>query len=241
MRQPDLSAPAAPITLVIARFDDLLARGLRALVEEDPGIAILAADIEQSRISTVLRAHRPSVAMLDAGSLPKPSAIRELSIAHPATRLVLLADELPAVECAQLLAFGASACLKRSTQARDVLSAIHLAARGLQLTPRSSGRQGEAPLAGSHLLTRREAEVLPLLRQGRSNAQIALALQVGVETVRTHARNIYRKLGITSREELATPPAGVGDLPARAEQRPTPHRGAAHGGLRRRGHEMRRT
>ena len=44
--------------------------------------------------------------------------------------------------------------------------------------------------------------MLPLLQQGRSNAQIALALQVGVETVRTHARNIYRKLGVSSRREL---------------------------------------
>jgi len=44
--------------------------------------------------------------------------------------------------------------------------------------------------------------VLPLLEQGRSNAQIALALGVGVETVRTHARNIYRKLGVSSRREL---------------------------------------
>jgi DNA-binding CsgD family transcriptional regulator len=56
---------------------------------------------------------------------------------------------------------------------------------------------------GGRLLTKREGEVLPLLQQGRSNAQIALALQVGIETVRTHARNIYRKLGVSSRRELA--------------------------------------
>jgi hypothetical protein len=41
-----------------------------------------------------------------------------------------------------------------------------------------------------------------MLQQGSSNAQIALALGVGVETVRTHARNIYRKLGVSSRREL---------------------------------------
>jgi hypothetical protein len=56
------------------------------------------------------------------------------------------------------------------------------------------------------MLTRREAEVLPLLQLGRSNAQIALALQVGIETVRTHARNIYRKLGVSSRRELSALP-----------------------------------
>jgi DNA-binding CsgD family transcriptional regulator len=46
--------------------------------------------------------------------------------------------------------------------------------------------------------------VLKLLQEGRSNAQIAMELNVGVETVRTHARNIYRKLGVKTRRELAT-------------------------------------
>ena len=199
------SAPASsstPITLALARFDDLLGRGLRALIAGDPGLAIVAEDVEQARVSVVLRAHRPAVAVLDADGFVKLSTVRELSVAHPTTRLVLLADELSSVECAQVLAFGASAALRRDTQGRDVLNAIHLAARGLQLTPRSSGRAYEESLAGGHLLTKREAEMLPLLRQGRSNEQIALELQVGVETVRTHARNIYRKLGVTSRRAL---------------------------------------
>jgi DNA-binding CsgD family transcriptional regulator len=56
---------------------------------------------------------------------------------------------------------------------------------------------------GPELLTPREADVLEHLRQGRSNAEIALALHVSVETVRTHRRNIYRKLGVRTRRELA--------------------------------------
>ena len=80
----------------------------------------------------------------------KLAEVRELSVAYPATRLVLLADELSSVECAQLLAFGASACLGRDTQARDVLNAIHLASRGLKLVPRSStARTANRSPAGS--------------------------------------------------------------------------------------------
>jgi DNA-binding NarL/FixJ family response regulator len=192
-----------PITVVIAHFDDLLARGLRELIEGDPSLALLAADVEQKRIGVVLRAHRPAVAILDIGALGKLAEVRELSGRHPGTRLVLLGSDLSPQECAQLLAFGASACLGRDTQSRDVINAIHLASRGLQVIPRAPAVSGGAPIARGGLLTRREAEVLPLLQQGRSNAQIALALQVGVETVRTHARNIYRKLGVSSRRELA--------------------------------------
>ena len=230
------SAPGPSITIVLARFDDLLARGLRQLITDDPALAIVAEDIEQRRISTVLRAHRPAVAILDADGLIQLAAVRELAVAHPSTRLVLLADQLSSVECAQLLAFGASACVPRDTQGRDVLNAIHLAARGLQLTPRSSGRAYEQSLAGGHLLTKREGEVLPLLRQGRSNPQIAVALGIGIETVRTHARNIYRKLGVASRGELLVPPAGEQSAGAVGEERRAPRRGVARRRRRLHGH-----
>jgi DNA-binding NarL/FixJ family response regulator len=59
-----------------------------------------------------------------------------------------------------------------------------------------------AGIQGSELLTPREAEVLELLQDGATNAAIAHELSIGIETVRTHARHIYRKLGIGSRREL---------------------------------------
>jgi DNA-binding NarL/FixJ family response regulator len=204
MRPSSTSSPEAPtssVGVVLGRFDDLFARGLRHLLGSDPSIAILAEGIEQKRISVVLRAHRPDVAILDVGALDKLADVRELSLSHPSTRLVLIADELSSVECVQLLAFGAGACLGRDTQARDVLNAVHLASRGLQLAPRASTPPGSATAAG-RLLTRRESEVLPLLQRGHTNPQIARELHVGVETVRTHARHIYRKLGVSSRTEL---------------------------------------
>jgi DNA-binding NarL/FixJ family response regulator len=218
------SGTPIPSTVVLARFDDLLATGLRQLIESDPSLAIVADNVEQARISVVLRAHHPDVAILDVGALVKLVDVRELSARHPDTRLVLLANVLSAVESAQLLAFGASACLSRDTQSRDVLSAIHLASRGLQVIPRESASPNGS-IAGGYLLTQREAEVLALLQQGRSNSQIALALQVGVETVRTHARNIYRKLGVSSRRELSALPGpalrhGPGSPPPSPRRRP---------------------
>jgi DNA-binding NarL/FixJ family response regulator len=192
-----------PITIVLAHFDDLFAGGLRELIEREESLAIVAADVEHGRIPVVLRAHRPDVAILDVGAFRKLAEVRELSDRHPVTRLILLCNNDPApAECAQLLAFGASACLGRDTQARDLINAIYLASRGLQVIPRVVATLGGVPVAGGRLLTKRETEVLPLLQQGRSNAQIALELGVGVETVRTHARNIYRKLGVSSRREL---------------------------------------
>jgi DNA-binding NarL/FixJ family response regulator len=191
-------APSTPITVVLSEFDDLLARGLRELIQSDHSLAIVAGEVEHRRIPVVLRAHRPDVAILDAGALAKLAEVRELSGGHPGTRLILLANDLSAAECAQLLAFGASACLSSNTQSRDVLNAIHLASRGLQVVPRTASDPRGGPAAAGGMLTRREAEVLPLLQLGRSNAQIALALQVGIETAHTRA---------TSTESSASPPA----------------------------------
>ncbi len=99
-----------------------------------------------------------------------------------------------------MLAFGATACLAKGTEGRDVLNAIHLASRGLHVMPPASA-DTLAP-EGPDILTPREADVLELLQTGRSNAEIANTLHVGVETVRTHARRIYRKLGVATRREL---------------------------------------
>ncbi|HXQ00522.1 MAG TPA: hypothetical protein VN845_10740 [Solirubrobacteraceae bacterium] len=62
-----------PIAVVLAHFDDLFARGLRELIESDPSLAIVAADVEHRRIGVVLRAHCPDVAILDIGALGKPA------------------------------------------------------------------------------------------------------------------------------------------------------------------------
>jgi len=141
----------APITVLVGRFEDLLARGLRSLIDEDPSLKLVAADVPLGRLPVLLESRRPQVAILNFGSMSSPVEVRELVASYPATHLALLANQATGVECAQLLAFGASACLAKATQARDVLNAIHLAARGMQLTSR------ERIPATSARLTPREA------------------------------------------------------------------------------------
>jgi DNA-binding NarL/FixJ family response regulator len=189
------------ITVALGSFDDLVARGLRGLIEDDPQLELIAEDIATAQLTVVLRAKSPRVAILDFAQLRSPADVRNLTARNPRTHLLLLADRPSSVECAQLLAFGASACLAKTTQSRDVLNAIHLASRGMQLTP----REGLGMAHGSGLLTAREADVLAGLQQRRSNAQIAADLHISIETVRTHARHIYRKLGVSTRRELLAP------------------------------------
>jgi DNA-binding NarL/FixJ family response regulator len=194
-------ASREPVTVVLGRFEDLVARGLRVLLEEDDNLEIVRSDVELDALPPILAEHAPKVAILNFGTLRSPIEVNHLHQAHPETRLLILASRPTPAECNQMLAFGATACLSKETEARDILTAVHLASRGLHVLPKSGGRPS-APM-GPELLTPREADVLEHLRQGRSNAEIALALHVSIETVRTHRRNIYRKLGVRTRRELA--------------------------------------
>jgi DNA-binding NarL/FixJ family response regulator len=198
----------AGVTVVAAEFEDLVKVGLRQLISAEDALELVAGDVPLADLSEVIEEHSPDVAVLNFGSLPSPATVHELHERYPDTRIVVLANRPTAAECNQMLSFGATACISKETQGRDIINAIHLASRGMYVMPRSaSSGLVEANGMTRHspdLLTSREANVLELLQEGRTNAQIAHELSIGIETVRTHARNIYRKLGISSRRDLAS-------------------------------------
>ena len=194
-------------SVISTQFEDLVAVGLKALIAEDPNLDLVAADVPMDGVQRAIEEHEPAVVVLNFGTLRTPAEVFQLHQSHPETRIVVLANRPTAAECNQMLSFGATACLSKETEARDIINAIHLASRGMHVLPRSAagGASGLESLGieGSDLLTPREADVLELLQNGAANAEIAHELSIGIETVRTHARNIYRKLGIASRRELA--------------------------------------
>ena len=192
-------------TVLGSKFEDLVAIGLRVLISEDPNLELVAEGVAMESVEAEIERHRPDVALLNFGTLGSPGRVLQLHRAHPATRIVVLANRPTAAECNQMLSFGATACLSKETEARDVVNALHLASRGMHLLPRSAAAGGVlgAGVQGAELLTPREAQVLELLQDGATNAEIAHELSIGIETVRTHARHIYRKLGIGSRRELS--------------------------------------
>jgi DNA-binding NarL/FixJ family response regulator len=190
----------ATVRVAVAQFEDIVARGLRVLIDEDENLDLVISGIDHEELARAFSEHRPDVAIVNFGSLDSAAELRELHRRFPQTRLVVLANRPTAPECRQMLAFGATACLSKSSEARDVLHAIHLASRGLHVLPPAQPANPLPP--GPDILTPREAEVMELLRAGRSNAEIAHTLNVSVETVRTHARRIYRKLGVRTRREL---------------------------------------
>ncbi len=197
-----------PITIVSARFEDLVSIGLQQLINEDTNLQLVHCDCELEDLEDVVEREQPSVVLLNFGSLPNAAWIYQLHQSRPETRIVVLANRPTPNEANQILSFGATACISKETQGRDIINAIHLASRGMRVLPRQTKSPAEPLerfdyLAEADILTGREAEVLQLLQEGMSNAEIAHTLSIGIETVRTHARNIYRKLGISTRRDLA--------------------------------------
>ena len=192
-------------TVVAGEFEDLVATGLSVLVGDDPLLDLVATDVHMDALAAAVEEHSPDVVLLNFGALEGPADVLALHRRFPETRIVVLANRPTASECTQMLSFGATGCLSKETPAEDLVSAIQLASEGTHVLPRSAAAGGgveRVAMEGAEL-TAREADVIELLQDGRTNAEIAAQLSIGIETVRTHARNIYRKLGVPSRRELA--------------------------------------
>jgi DNA-binding NarL/FixJ family response regulator len=201
---------ASPIKVIAAKFEDLVAVGLQQLISEDPNLELIRDGIQIGAVEAAIEELSPQVVLLNFGTLRTPAQVFQLHQAHPEARLVVLANRPTAAECNQMLSFGATACISKETQGRDIINAIHLASRGMHVLPRSAAatagqdeEEQQFGLPAPDLLTPREADVLELLQEGLSNKQIAQELSIGIETVRTHTRNIYAKLGVSTRRDLA--------------------------------------
>jgi DNA-binding NarL/FixJ family response regulator len=192
-------------TVVAGEFEDLVATGLSVLVGDDPQLELVATDVPMDALDAAIERHSPSVVLLNFGVLSGPADVLGLHRRFPESRILVLASRPSAAQCTQMLSFGATGCLSKETAASDIVTAIHLASCGVHVLPRSAAAGGDAGRAGPRgaELTAREAEVLELLQDARTNAEIGEELSIGIETVRTHARNVYRKLGVPSRRELA--------------------------------------
>ena len=88
-----------------------------------------------------------------------------------------------------------------------ILEALRPDTRPPASTPSPSGPAGEIRLQES--LTRRELEILELLARRLQNKEIASRLFVSIDTVKTHLKNLYQKLGVANRREAATKAAEI--------------------------------
>lgn len=193
---------ARRITVVLGRFETLVGRGLTQILREDRNLRIIDTDLEDTVLERVVMRLAPRVAILDETSAVQTSVLERLRVAQPATGIVVLAHRPTVAYGMRLFALGAS-CLSKDVSAANILAAVHVAAEGRRVFAADDGRLIERSYPDTAAsLTPREVEVLEYLSRRQSHAEIAHALQVSPETIRTHSAHIRAKLGVHSNRDL---------------------------------------
>ncbi|HEY2537100.1 MAG TPA: response regulator transcription factor [Solirubrobacteraceae bacterium] len=189
---------------MLGRFSALVGCGLAQIVREDRGLRIVGLDLDSAALEHAVARRAPEVAIVDEppAALAKPSLLEHLRKSNPETGVVVLAHRPPLAYGMRLLSVGAS-CVSKDASAADILAAVRVAADGRRVYASDDGHLVErsSPDLAARL-TPRETEVFEYLSRARSHAEIAHALQLGVETVRTHSAHIRRKLGVRNNREL---------------------------------------
>lgn len=192
---------ATPVTVVLGRFDPLVGRGLAQILQEDQGLRIIGSDLDRAALEHAVMSQAPQVVVLDE-AVAQSTVLERLMAARRPIGIVVLAH-LPTVAYGMRLFADGASCVAKEASAEDILAAVHIAADGRRVFAADDGHLVErSHPAAVASLTPREAEVLEYLSKGRSHGEIAHALQLGVETVRTHAAHIRGKLGVRNKREL---------------------------------------
>lgn len=206
---------STPIRVVLADDQALMRMGFRMVLEAEDGIEVVGEASDGASALAQARALSPDVILMDV-RMPGMNGIEAteaITSQCPGTKVLILTTfDLDEYAFAGLKA-GASGFLLKDTRPADLAEAIRTVASGeAVVSPRVTRRMLE--MFASHLpdstsprgedarlaaLTPREHEILVLMAQGLSNAEIAEHLVVSATTVKTHVGNVLAKLNVRDR------------------------------------------
>ena len=205
--------PGAPTRILLADDHALVRRGVRLILDNEPGLTVVAEAADGAEAIEMAHRERPDLAILDI-AMPRMTglqAARELSRALPDLRILILTMYDNEQFFFEALKVGASGYVLKSVADRDLVDACHDATRNEPfLYPGAINalirnylervRAGDGVPARA--ITEREEEVLKLVAEGHSSKQIADMLFISVKTVERHRANLLQKLGLRDRLEL---------------------------------------
>jgi DNA-binding NarL/FixJ family response regulator len=203
-----------PIRLLLVDDHQMVLDGLRAMLRPHAEeVVVVAATTDPDHARGLLVETRPDIALVDVRmrSASGLELCQELLRLSPDTKVVLLTVYDDEQYLFEALRAGAAGYLTKQVVAEELLAQLRRVLDGeIVVDPSLAGRvalsaarvqRGEF-WPGAHLgLSQRESEVLELIVHGNSNRAIAARLVLGEETIKTHVRSIYRKLGVTDRAQ----------------------------------------
>jgi two-component system, NarL family, response regulator NreC len=197
-------------TIVLADDHAVVRRGLRLVLDAEDDFDVLAEAGTIDDAVRLIKAHRPTVAVLDLnmpGSMASSlDALPALATEAPGTRIVVLTMQEDPQYARKALAAGANAYVLKEAADTELVEAIRLAAAGeVYLNPRLGAKIAAAPAQPAGPpddLTEREVQILRLIALGHTNAEIGGQLYLSVRTVESHRAHIQQKLRRTTRADL---------------------------------------
>lgn len=198
------------IKVLIADDHTVVRKGIRALLETEPGIEVVGEARDGEDALHKALALKPDVVLMDLVMpvMDGVQATRALKERLPGAKVLVLTSFAEDRRIVAAIEAGAAGYLLKDSSPEDLVRAIREVHRGeSSLHPAvaqrliSRLRGGEEPKREP--LTERETKVLSLIARGLSNREIAKALSISEPTVRTHVSNILRKLSLKSRTQAA--------------------------------------
>jgi two-component system response regulator NreC len=202
----DESTPG-DVSVVIADDHAVVRKGLRMLLEAEPGLRVVAEAGTVPDAIRMARAHRPRVLVLDL-NMPGGSSLEAIPtiLETPGVAIVVLTMQDDPSFARGALQAGALGFVLKEAADDELLGAIKLAAAGeTYLNPRLGARLAAAPAeppGPPDDLSEREVEVLRLIALGHTNTEIGQQLHLSVRTIESHRAHIQQKTRRTTRAEL---------------------------------------
>ncbi|MGI3165636.1 response regulator transcription factor [Pseudooceanicola sp. 200-1SW] len=193
--------PTPPQMIRVAIVDDhpMVAEGIEAILDSFPDIAVVGTYRNGRQIIEAVAEVRPDVILLDL-NMPEMGGLTACEILleeHPQLKILILSMHDSPEYISTALDHGALGYILKDVPTDEIKRAIDMVMQGERYL--CTGAQGSlAPPRGAGHLTNREQTILLQLAQGKSNKEVALALDISVRTVETHRKNIKKKLGISS-------------------------------------------
>jgi DNA-binding NarL/FixJ family response regulator len=189
----------APLRVLIVDDHPIMRRGLRGVLDEDPGVDVVAEAEDGFAAVAAWELHRPDVTLMD---LAMPGcggieAIRAIRAVYPHACIVALTTYAAGGDVLRALEAGAAGYVLKSSVCEDAAEVVHAAHAGNKtVSPQAAAAAAAARL---QQLTPRERDVLALVAKGCSNRLVAEQLGIGHDTVKGYLSNILQKLHATDR------------------------------------------
>jgi len=213
------SRKSQSVRILLADDHPIFRDGLRRLLEAEPDLKVIGEACDGSEAVKMARQLKPDILLLDLAMprMPGLEALREMSsgTSSNSVRVILLTAAAEKKQIVEALQLGARGVVLKDSATQLLLKSIHTVMSGeywvgresvsnlvqyLRNLVQSSGEEAKQKKFG---LTPRELEIVSAVVAGYSNKEIAEYFKISEDTVKHHLSNIFDKLGVSTRLELA--------------------------------------